>query len=350
MGAGLLYSNIESLFSPHFSSQSSYQQQSINLKTKGEKPVKGFMLQTSTNVHEVRPDRLSTCRRKKHLSSYEPKPFSYPHSTPHLKLFSLDASYKSSVPSKQTKHLASETDVHGQDESLLVFEHMVCIAKFFENMSFLDAYLQRPSLRGTGLCKSEPLGWMGATLKDGLLDLPREEQIGQCFENSSQILAIVEGLGFHQCRTELSRIWTEAARLRKVLSSERWEKIICALSLPSDKKNLRMCRCKFCEPRYFKLILSLHEALAHSFFVVSDFDFFYSGVQKRDEIVSNLISSKKFCHSNKHVLSMDYLPTMRSICRAEKVKQRSLRYFERKLLMLHEKIIYSNSLIFVQFM
>lgn len=78
---------------------------------------------------------------------------------------------------------------------------------------------------------------------------------------------------------------------------------------------------------------------------------FYSGVQKRNEIVSNLISSKKFCHSNKHVLSMDYLPTMRSICRAEKVKeQHSLRYFERKLLMLHEKCTYSNSLRFVQFM
>uniref|UniRef100_A0A8C2CXT7 ATPase family AAA domain containing 5b n=1 Tax=Cyprinus carpio TaxID=7962 RepID=A0A8C2CXT7_CYPCA len=298
MGAGLLYSNIESLFSPHFSSQSLYQQQSINLKTKGEKPINGLMLQTSTNVHEVRPDRLSTCRRKKHLSSCEPKTFSYPH----LKLFSLDASYNSSAPSKQTKHLASETDVHGQDESLvLVFQHMVCISKFFENMSFLDAYLQRPSLRGTGLCKSEPLSWMGASLKDGLLDLPREEQIGQCFENSSQILAIVEGLSFHQCRTELSRIWTETTRLRKELSSEKWEQMICALSLPSDKKPLRMCHCKFCEP---------------------------SGVQKRNEIVSNLISSKKFyCHSNKHVLSMDYLPTMRSICRAEKVKEQcSLRH------------------------
>ncbi len=78
---------------------------------------------------------------------------------------------------------------------------------------------------------------------------------------------------------------------------------------------------------------------AHSFFVESDFDFFYSGVQKRNEIVSNLISSKKFGHSNKRVLSMDYLPTMRLICRAEKVKeQRSLRYFERKLLMLHENV------------
>ncbi|XP_073708632.1 ATPase family AAA domain-containing protein 5b [Garra rufa] len=294
MGAGLLYSNIESLFSPHFLSQSSYQQQSINSKTKEEKPIKSLMLQTSTSAHEVRPDKLSTCRRKKHLSSCEPKTFSSPHSTPHLKLFSLGESCKSSVPTKQTK------DVHGQDKSLmLLFQHMVCIAKFFENMSFLDACLQRSSVRGTGLCKPEPLGWMGAKVKDGLLDLSREEQIGQCFESSSQILSIVEGLSFHQCRTELSGIWMEAERLK--LSSERWEEMIGALSLPSDKKNLRMCRCEFCEP---------------------------SGAQKRNEIVSNLISSKKFyCHSNKHVLSMDYLPTLRSICRSERVKeQHSLRH------------------------
>lgn len=244
IGAGLLYSSIGSLFSPHFSSQSSYQQQSINPKMKGEKPVKGLMLQTSTSVPEVRPGKLSTCRRKKHFSLCEPKTFSYPHSIPHLKLFSLDESYTSSVPSKQTKN------VHGLDKSLrLVFQHLVCITKFFENMSFLDACLQRPSLSEIGLCKPEPLGWMGATVKDGLLDLPREEQIGQSFENSSQILAIVEGLSFHQCRTELSGIWMEAERMREELSSERWKQMICALSLPTDKKTLRMCQCKFCEPR-----------------------------------------------------------------------------------------------------
>lgn len=198
------------------------------------------MLQTSANVHELKPDSLSTCRGKKHLSSCEAKNISCPHSD--CTLFS--------VPSKQTNHLSSETDFHGHDKSLmLVFQHLVCIGKFFDNMSFLDAYLQRPSLSGTGHCKPEPLGWMGATLKDSLLDLPREEQIGHCFENSNDILAVVEGLGFLQCRTELSGIWTEAARLREKLSSERWEKIICALSLPSDKNPLKLCLCKFCAPR-----------------------------------------------------------------------------------------------------
>ncbi|XP_067315550.1 ATPase family AAA domain-containing protein 5b isoform X2 [Pseudorasbora parva] len=285
-GGGLLYSNIERLFSPHFTSQSSHQQESVNPKTKGEKTVKGLMLQTSANLHEAKPGRLSTCRGKKRLSSCGPKNISYQHSD--LTPFS--------VPSKQTNHLASENDVHGQDKTLmLVFQHLVCISKFFDNMSFLDAYLQRPYLSGTEHCKPELVGWMGGTLKDSLLDLPREEQIGQCFENSSQILAIVEGLGFVQCRTELSRIWTKAVRLGEKLSTERWEQITCALSLPSDNKNLKLCHCKFCAP---------------------------SRVQKRKEIVSILISSKKVCcHGNKPALSMDYLPTLRSICRSERAKE-----------------------------
>lgn len=210
----------------------------MNPKTKREKPVKDLMLQTSTNVNEVNPNRLSTHRGQKcHLV----KSMSRPHSD--LKLFS--------VPSKRTNLLASETDVHRQDISLMpVFQHLVCMAKFFDNMSFLDAYLQRPSLSGTGHCKPEPLGLMGATLKDSLLDLPREEPLGQCFENSSQISAMVEGLGFLQCRTELSGIWMEAARLREKFSSERWEQIISALSLPSDQKTLKLCHCNLCAPRY----------------------------------------------------------------------------------------------------
>ncbi|XP_051567993.1 ATPase family AAA domain-containing protein 5b [Myxocyprinus asiaticus] len=295
MGEGLLYSNIDSLFSRPD------QQESINAKTEREKPANILTLQRS--VHEVKPDRLSTCRRK------NPKTICYPSSD--LRLFSLTESYEASFPSKQTVLLACETeDVLEQDTSLkVVFRYAVCIAKFFDNMSFLDAYLQRPSLSGTGLCKPEPLGWMGATLKDSLLDLPREEQIGHCgLENCSQILAVVVGLGFHQCRTGLSKMWTEATRLRETLSSETWENIIRALSLPCHKP-LSICPCALCES---------------------------SVVQRRKEIISTVFSSKEFCcHGNKRALSMDYLPALRSICRSERVKEQSTYRHSHYLSRLH---------------
>lgn len=187
------------------------------------------MLQTSSNVHE----RKSACRGKTHW----PKTISYPYSV------------KASDPSKQTNKLASEPRARGQSKSL-IFQHVLCIGSFFDNMSFVDACLQKPSLSRTELCKTEALGWMGATLKDSLLDLQREEQIRQYFENSSQLLAFVEVLSFHRCQTELSGIWTEAARLREKMSSERWEQVMASFSQPFGQKYLATCHCKFCEPRF----------------------------------------------------------------------------------------------------
>ncbi|XP_056315828.1 ATPase family AAA domain-containing protein 5b [Danio aesculapii] len=277
-GGGLLYFIIGSLFSPDFSSQTFYLQESSNPNTKGEES-EGLMLQTPTNVHE----RKSACRGKTQRS----KTISYTHSV------------KASDPSKQTNKLASEPDVRGQSESL-IFHHVLCIGSFFDNMSFVDACLQKPSLNRTELCKTEALGWMGATLKDSLLDLEREEQIRQYFENSSQLLAFVEVLSFHRCQTELSGIWTEAARLREKMSTERWEQVMASFSQPFCQKYLTTCQCKFCEPRV---------------------------AQKHRELASILISSRKICYlRNKHAFFMDYLSTLRSICRSERVKgQHSIR-------------------------
>ncbi|XP_051997131.1 ATPase family AAA domain-containing protein 5b [Xyrauchen texanus] len=295
MGEGLLYSNIDSLFSRPD------QQKSINAKTEREKPANSLTLQRS--VHEVKPDRLSTCRRKKKKTIC--------YSSSDLRIFSLTESNEALFPSKQTVLLACETeDVLGQDSSLkVVFRYVVCIANFFDNMSFLDAYLQRPSLSGTGLCKPEPLGWMGAMLKDSLLDLPREEQVGHCsLENCSQILAMVVGLGFHQCRTGITKMWTEATRLREKLTSETSENIIRALSLPCHKP-FSICLCALCES---------------------------SVVQRRKEIISTVFSSKEFCcHGNKRALSMDYLPALRSICRSERVKEQSTYRHSHYLSRLH---------------
>ncbi|NP_001076298.2 ATPase family AAA domain-containing protein 5b [Danio rerio] len=277
-GAGLLYFIIGSLFSPKFSSQSFYLQEFSNPNTKGEKS-EGLMLQTSSNVHE----RKSACRGKTH----RPKTISYPYSV------------KASDPSKQTNKLASEPRARGQSKSL-IFQHVLCIGSFFDNMSFVDACLQKPSLSRTELCKTEALGWMGATLKDSLLDLQREEQIRQYFENSSQLLAFVEVLSFHRCQTELSGIWTEAARLREKMSSERWEQVMASFSQPFGQKYLATCHCKFCEPRV---------------------------AQKHRELASILNSSRKICClRNKRAFFMDYLPTLRSICRSERIKgQHSIR-------------------------
>lgn len=73
------------------------------------------------------------------------------------------------------------------------------LAHYFDTMSFIDSYLSLKSC-----CKSGPLG---ATMADSLLDEPREEEgtelSAHSLERCYEILAVVEGLGFHSCRMEM---------------------------------------------------------------------------------------------------------------------------------------------------
>ncbi|TRY56352.1 hypothetical protein DNTS_034964 [Danionella cerebrum] len=288
-GGSLLYS---SLLSTDFSFQRLGLYEAF---TPNSKDLRRLRLRTSSNAHE--PTSSNSFIHRGLLSSCDPK------SCPHLKLkpFSVDEHCKASLLSMEDDKLESETNAHEHDEPLMLdFQHLLCLATFFNNMSFLDASLHNPSLIRTGLCKPEPFCWMGATLKDGILDLPNEEDFEHFFEISSQIVALVEGMAYLQCRTELCGIWREAVRLREKSSSERWEQTISSFSQSSGGKSFRLCSCQFCAPR---------------------------SIYKRREITSVLVFSKRSgCHGNKRAISMDYLPFLRSICRSERGKQHSVRH------------------------
>lgn len=73
------------------------------------------------------------------------------------------------------------------------------LARFFDTMSFMDSFLsQQPC------CTSGP---RGAKMAAGLLDEPREEEEAEIkthtLERCYEILAAVEGLGFHGCKVEV---------------------------------------------------------------------------------------------------------------------------------------------------
>ncbi|KAI5108628.1 ATPase family, AAA domain containing 5b [Silurus meridionalis] len=77
------------------------------------------------------------------------------------------------------------------------FSKVDSLACFFDTMSFVDSYLC------WGACRK--LGPLGAKMVDGLLDEPGEdvEMRTHISERCYEILAVVEGLAFHKCRTEV---------------------------------------------------------------------------------------------------------------------------------------------------
>ncbi|XP_060774049.1 ATPase family AAA domain-containing protein 5b isoform X2 [Neoarius graeffei] len=152
------------------------------------------------------------------------------------------------------------------------FSKVDSLAHLFDTMSFMDSYLsQQPC------CKSGPLG---VKMADGLLDEPREEadvemrtrSLERCYE----ILAVVEGLGFHRCRME-------ACPMKQGNQD----------MMGGDKNKTR------------KL-----------------------SAQKRGEVVHKVLCSKAFrCHGNRTAILTDYLPCVRFICREQDAeRQPELRF------------------------
>ncbi|KAI5613770.1 ATPase family, AAA domain containing 5b isoform X1 [Silurus asotus] len=113
------------------------------------------------------------------------------------------------------------------------FSEVDSLACFFDTMSFVDSYLC------WGACRK--LGPLGAKMVDGLLDEPGEdvEMRTHISERCYEILAVVEGLAFHKCRTEVcpmkrgnqSKVWKRVQRCSDYLTE-------IGLRLPKSALNL----------------------------------------------------------------------------------------------------------------
>ncbi|KAF4080296.1 hypothetical protein AMELA_G00168840 [Ameiurus melas] len=145
------------------------------------------------------------------------------------------------------------------------FSKLNSLACFLDTMSFIDSHLSRQPC-----CKSGPLG---AKMADGLLDEPREDSDAEMrthsLERCYEILAVVEGLGFHRSRMEVCP-WKQDQDVTGGDKNKTWK---------------------------------LSE-------------------QKSSEVVHKVLSSKAFrYHSNRTAVLTDYLPCLRFICREQDGKQ-----------------------------
>ncbi|XP_058258253.1 ATPase family AAA domain-containing protein 5b isoform X2 [Hemibagrus wyckioides] len=145
------------------------------------------------------------------------------------------------------------------------FSEVETLARFLDTVSFADSCLSRQPC-----CKSGPLG---ATMADGLLDEPREDEevekktlsLERCYE----ILAVVEALGFLRCRME-------------VCPAERADRDV---RRGDETRKIREQKCA--------------------------------------EVAHRVLCSEAFrCHGDQTAVLTDYLPCLRFICREQRVQQR----------------------------
>ncbi|XP_062853421.1 ATPase family AAA domain-containing protein 5b isoform X2 [Trichomycterus rosablanca] len=237
-GQSLLYSNLELLLAPatsHTSAQSTFDHRAHCTKFLNNPAVS-----SSPDLHKLKLRRLSRSR---------------------VKTIHIDEK------SKRTH------------KSVADWSELDSLAKFFNSMSFLDSHL---SQKVSDVCKS---GLFGARVSDSFLDELSEDEVWTAdMERWYEIQAVVEGLGFCTCRTEMY----EMKRCQGEMKGQRMEE--------------------------------LNASVGHTTW--------NSGVQETRDTVHKVLNSRAFRYNgNKTAVVTDYLPTLHFICRAERMKsQHKLRF------------------------
>ncbi|KPP79183.1 ATPase family AAA domain-containing protein 5-like [Scleropages formosus] len=215
---------------------------------------------------------------------------------------------KPPAPEKSSRELNNtELSPEQRRASTLVSCCLESMAEFLDHMSFLDSSLKNQDLEMEGTCRPGALGWIGAEVKSGLTDEPREAHsagYGQ-WEEAAEVRAVTESLSFQRCHKEVSEVWVEAQKLEH----EVQDKVIERLSLPValHRKGFSLFESSLCEPRV---------------------------IQMRGDVLRTTSSRVLSMLGNKPAAAMDYLPSLRTICRSErlkeqgKVKRRFLHYLD----------------------
>nr|XP_020452641.1 ATPase family AAA domain-containing protein 5-like isoform X2 [Monopterus albus] len=172
------------------------------------------------------------------------------------------------------------------------------LTDFFDLMSYLDATLPAAAPLVSGPCRPEAFVWTGAEIKDGLDELSKEEEDRSWSqERLFNIQAAVEGLGSHRCCWRVYEAWTEAQKYRQDVEDKTWMKLVERLTLPASSKrqSLNYSFQPLCAP---------------------------SVSRRRYELSRSVFGSKSLgLLGNRQAVSMDYMPFLRSICRARRAQR-----------------------------
>ncbi|KAM9780030.1 ATPase family AAA domain-containing protein 5 [Neosynchiropus ocellatus] len=179
--------------------------------------------------------------------------------------------------------------------SLPVSQGLQAIADFFDTMSFADSFAQRnpPAL---------------SLVKDGMADEPRMDCARSTCEEKERVLemqAAVAALSFHKCRTSVAEAWDHALKLDEELARKATEEL--TLPVASHRSGFSFTAGDPCPAH-----LAAH----------------------RRGVMDSLQCRGAFGAVDSRLVALDYLPTLRTICRSErlkeqgKVKRRFLHYLD----------------------
>ncbi|XP_013202468.1 ATPase family AAA domain-containing protein 5 [Microtus ochrogaster] len=187
--------------------------------------------------------------------------------------------------------------------SVLISHCLNSLAEFMENMSFLDAVLRDAGEQNE--LGRKPFCWTSGKVKSGLCDeFSIESRDGWGPQRSEELKATAEALSFTKCSSTISKALESLNSCKHLGRDSVSELTFCVSQRCSD--------------------VCFHLSAAN-----------LDNADKRMAVIKRVLSSRSLLTvGNKQASITDYLPTLRNICRTEKLKEqgrnkrRFLHYFE----------------------
>uniref|UniRef100_A0A672KSU3 ATPase family AAA domain containing 5a n=1 Tax=Sinocyclocheilus grahami TaxID=75366 RepID=A0A672KSU3_SINGR len=188
-----------------------------------------------------------------------------------------------------------------------VMQCLSSLAEYMDHMSFLDSTLRYQPLQTEGSCRPQDFGWTGAEVKSGMTDDIRLECVSRVNGvNVNEIHAALGHLSFRKCKAVVSEAWDRAQQLEEEIRREAEEEL--TLPVAPHKDGFSLTQTTPCDPRV---------------------------MERRSEVMKSVLSSRSAgTLGNQVAAALDYLPSLRTICRSErlkeqgKIKRRFLHYLD----------------------
>ncbi|NWS02496.1 ATAD5 protein, partial [Motacilla alba] len=194
---------------------------------------------------------------------------------------------------KEQKEVKTKTSVN-ERRSAVVFQCLNSLTEFVENMSFLDCCVNTNTREPLEFSKSEEFHWTNAKIRNGLCDeFSIENTDWWSSQSCSEIKAAIEALSFTKSFVNISQNLESFSTTSKTPESDQLK----GLTLPVS--NTKNC-------------ISFSQAADSST---------HKKAQKRLAVIKTVFSRSPLNLGNKQASTLEYLPTLRSICRSEKLKE-----------------------------
>lgn len=175
--------------------------------------------------------------------------------------------------------------------SVLVSHCLNSLTEFMDNMSFLDALLM--DVREQREFGKDDFGWTNGKVKSGLCDeFSLESSDGWTSQRSGEIKAAVEALSFTKCSSAISKALETSLNSCKKLGRDPTKELTFYIS---QRRN---------NVRFSQSAANLDSAW------------------QRVAVIKSVFSSRSLLNlGNRQASIIEYLPTLRNICRTEKLKE-----------------------------